>query len=387
MTTQENYLELIALSDRIDTTLKSTDEIINAQIIKYDFLTGYKNGIGMMQLAANDQVYDDKKPETMVLLAERVKKYVELYKENINNAVAYPLQTEQSKEQARGQVAGIAAASKILFNYDVLKAIDEDIAYFKMAQMPNSVSNNISCHDLLHVMTRYVDSENAVKEELKVSLESVKESIFEKEFVMADHNALREQSVAELYPELGANRGIREYTKQCLVESEKKIQELTKIGIENNWSLDGYVIKSLIPDSLKGAKRVEWEKAVTTERESLKNKTADQVTVNNEIRDTIAEINKNLPAIEQHMRDSFKPEYSKSIRYSNLIVDLEQTDKNIKRALEIQKIAAKTPGRLIEVKSLNPADIINDEGIKKQLHNIKAVTKTASKSNTGTEIN
>jgi hypothetical protein len=135
MTTTEDYLELTSLKDKIDSILVKTEDVITSQIIKFDFFSGYKNGLTMIHAAADKKVFDDKKPETLVKLAASVKTRIELFKENINNAVCYPLQTEQSREHARGQIAGICAASRILFKYNVLKEIGEDIAYFKVDRM------------------------------------------------------------------------------------------------------------------------------------------------------------------------------------------------------------------------------------------------------------
>lgn len=136
MTTTEDFLELTSLKNKIDSMLVKTEHVINVQIVKFDFLSGYKNGLAMLHNAAQKKIFDDKKPETLKKLAGSVKARIESFKENINNAVCYPLQTEATKEHARGQIAGIAAASKILFKFDVLKVIGEDIAYFKIAQMP-----------------------------------------------------------------------------------------------------------------------------------------------------------------------------------------------------------------------------------------------------------
>ncbi len=136
MTTTEDFLELKSLKDKINSMLEKAENVITAHIVKFDFLSGYKNGLAMIHAAADSKIYDDKKPETLQKLTVQVKTRIELYKDNINNAIAYPLQTEQTKEHARGQIAGIQAASKILFKYNVLKAVGEDIAYFQLAQMP-----------------------------------------------------------------------------------------------------------------------------------------------------------------------------------------------------------------------------------------------------------
>lgn len=136
MTTTEDYLELTSLKDKINSMLTKAENVITGHIVKFDFLSGYKNGLAMISTAAERKIYDDKKPETLQKLAVQVKTRIEIYKANINNAIAYPLQNEQTKEHARGQIAGIQAASKILFKYNVLKVVGEDIAYFQIAQMP-----------------------------------------------------------------------------------------------------------------------------------------------------------------------------------------------------------------------------------------------------------
>lgn len=139
MTTTQDFLELTSLQDKIDAMLTRTEDVIKVQVIKFDFLTGYKTGLAMIDYAANKKTYDDKKPETLKKLAQHLATRIQLFKDNINNTITYPLQSETSKEHARGQIAGIAAASKILFKFNVLKEIDEDIAYFKIAQMPDII--------------------------------------------------------------------------------------------------------------------------------------------------------------------------------------------------------------------------------------------------------
>lgn len=150
MTTTEDYLELTSLKNRIDTMLTNAENVITAHIVKFDFLSGYRNGLAMIHSAADNKIYDDKKPETLKKLANQVKTRIELYKDNINNAIAYPLQTEQTKEHARGQIAGIQEASKILFKFNVLKAVGEDIAYFKLAQMPHTQNQDQSQKQSFH---------------------------------------------------------------------------------------------------------------------------------------------------------------------------------------------------------------------------------------------
>jgi hypothetical protein len=267
---------------------------------------------------------------------------------------------------------------------DSIKAQKEEIeAAIKMIREPGRKLSEIKCpslpdmkfvitgNDLSRMMNGFITDEYKLKEELKLSLRIAKESIFKREYLLTDHNALREKSISEMYPELVKNRADLEGIKQSIEASKSTLASLTKTGLENKWTNDGSVSRFWPPKVFKSSNRLEWEQAVNAERESLKNKIGAQVETNKGIKKILEDINKNKPAIEQYMRDSFRPDYNKDNAYRDLVANLDRTDKTIKSALEVQKSACKLPANIIEVKSFNPAEIANDKGVKSKLKELE----------------